>query len=90
MGLVVNTGVGGPWRHGGPFSGKPKASATPPVDARRQWRVDEGMRLCRERFTPAATGADLVANLVGVARSNQTSSTRGEELCLTILRTGNV
>ena len=47
------------------------------------------MRLCRERFTPAAAGADLVINLVGVARSNQ-SSTRGEELCLTILRTGNV
>ncbi len=81
-----------PWRRGGPFSGKPKASATPPGDARRQWRVDEGVRLCRERFTPAAAGADLVVNLVGVARSNQyqNSSTRGEELCLTILRTGNV
>jgi|TARA_B110001469_G_C9588711_1_gene292093 hypothetical protein len=60
------------------------------VDARRQWRVDEGVRLCRERFTPAAAGADLVINLVGVARSNRTSSTRGEELCLKILRTGNV
>ena len=79
-----------PWRRGGPFSGKPKASATPPADARRQWRVDEGVRLCRERFTatPAAAGADRVVNLVGVARSNRTSA-RGEELCLTILRTGN-
>jgi len=48
------------------------------------------VRLCRERFTPAAAGADLVINLVGVARSNRTSSTRGEELCLKILRTGNV
>ena len=47
------------------------------------------MRLCRERFTPAAAGADRVVHLVGVARSNRTSA-RGEELCLTILRTGNV
>ena len=79
--------------HGG-MAGRSAANPKPmprrPWTLGRQWRVDEGMRLCRERFTPAATGADLVANLVGVARSNQTSSTRGEELCLTILRTGNV
>ena len=74
-----------PWKRGGPFA-LPKASATPPADARRQWRIDEGVRLCRERFTPASVGAGLV----GVARSNQSSSARGEELCLTILRTGNV
>lgn len=74
-----------PWKRGGPFA-LPKASATPPADARRQWHVDEGVRVCRERFTPVSASADLV----GVARSNQTSSARGEELCLTILSTGNV
>ena len=74
-----------PWRRGGPFA-LPKASATPPADARKQWRVDEGVRMCRERFTPPS-GDD---GLVGVARSNLSSSAHGEELCLTILRTGSV
>ena len=71
-----------PWRSGGPFA-LPKASATPPDDARAAWRVDEGLKLCRGRFTPANASAALL----GVARGNNaTSSAYGEQLCLAMLR----
>ena len=71
-----------PWRRGGPFA-VPKLSATPPDNARSAWRVDDGLKLCRGRYTPANASAALV----GVARGNNaTSSAFGEQLCLTMLR----
>jgi len=71
-----------PWRRGGPFA-VPKLSATPPDNARSAWRVDDGLKLCRGRYTPANASAALV----GVARGNNaTSSAYGEQLCLTMLR----
>ena len=54
-----------------------------PKRARDKWRLEPGLRECRERFVPGAAG-----QLVGVAVSNRSAPHRFQQTCLEILRGG--
>ena len=77
-----------PVRVGGALMQTPNAmdalgSRAMPRHPRTAWRVDEGVALCRGRYTPdSSTGA-----LVGVARpQNKTMPQKFADLCMAILK----